>query len=120
VCDIRSSKLPDPDILGNGGSFFKNPLVSLEHYEALKNDYPGIVAYVAGNETYKLAAGWLIDRAGWKGFRKGDAGVHQRQALVLVNHGNASGRNILELSEEIKNSVFKTFNVKLEREINVI
>ena len=120
VCNIRSRKLPDPSVLGNGGSFFKNPVVSIEHFEALKKEYPGIVAYATGNNTYKLAAGWLIEKAGWKGFRRGDAGVHHQQALVLVNHGNASGQSILGLSEEIRESVLEKFNVKLEREINVI
>jgi UDP-N-acetylmuramate dehydrogenase len=120
VCNIRSRKLPDPSILGNGGSFFKNPVVGFEHFEALKKDNPGIVAYDAGNNNYKLAAAWLIERSGWKGFRRGDAGVHQHQALVLVNYGNASGINIIELSKEIEDSVFEKFDVRLEREINVI
>jgi UDP-N-acetylmuramate dehydrogenase len=86
----------------------------------LKKEFPGIVSYPQDEKNYKLAAGWLIEQAGWKGYRKGDAGVHQHQALVLVNYGNASGKDIIELSEEIRDSVLRRFNVSLEREINVI
>lgn len=120
VINIRSRKLPDPARLGNGGSFFKNPVISQQQHEILKTEFPGIVSYPQEDNKCKLAAGWLIEQAGWKGYRKGDAGVHRQQALVLVNYGNASGNDILELSEEIRDSVMRRFNVSLEREVNVI
>jgi len=120
VCNIRSRKLPDPDELGNGGSFFKNPVVSNERYDSLVKEFPDIASYPQGEMQHKLAAGWLIEKAGWKGYRKGDAGVHGEQALVLVNYGKAGGKDILNLSEEIRNSVFELFQVDLEREINVV
>jgi UDP-N-acetylmuramate dehydrogenase len=120
VINIRTSKLPDPHKIGNTGSFFKNPSVERSKYEALKRDFPAIVAYDNPDGTVKLAAGWLIEQCGWKGYRKGDAGVHQHQALVLVNYGNASGKEIYTLSEEILQSVIKRFGVQLEREVNII
>ncbi len=120
VCNIRSRKLPDPKTLGNGGSFFKNPVISKVQYDVLKRKYPDLVSFPHDELHQKLAAGWLIEHAGWKGHRRGDAGVHQQQALVLVNYGNANGHDILDLSEEIQHSVFKMFDVTLEREINVI
>lgn len=121
VCNIRSSKLPNPVLLGNSGSFFKNPVVPNAVYEKLKAEFPDIVAYPAGNDGYtKLAAGWLIEKAGWKGFRRGDAAVHEKQALVLVNHGKASGKEIEALATEIKESIKRTFAVNLEEEINLI
>ncbi len=119
VCRIRRSKLPDPEKLGNAGSFFKNPLVSEKDYRALKNEYPQIVAYPTA-QGMKLAAGWLIEQAGWKGYRKGDAGVHDKQALVLVNHGNASGKEILNLADHIRASVKQRFGVPLQPEVNII
>lgn len=120
VCNIRSRKLPDPEELGNGGSFFKNPMISNDKYHMLNKDFPAIVSFPQGDTHHKLAAGWLIEQCGWKGYRKGDAGVHQNQALVLVNYGTASGQEILDLSFEIQKSVDEMFGVKLEREINVI
>jgi UDP-N-acetylmuramate dehydrogenase len=120
VINIRRAKLPDPAVIGNAGSFFKNPSVSPEKYEALKNKFETIVAYKNPGETYKLAAGWLIEQCGWKGFRRGDAGCHQKQALVLVNYGNASGAEIFQLSEEILQTVKNKFGIDLEREVNVI
>ncbi len=120
VIAIRSSKLPNPREIGNSGSFFKNPVVTSEQAEELKKAYPDIVAYPVSDTEVKLAAGWLIEKAGWKGYRKGDAGVHQKQALVLVNYGNASGREIVALSKEIQASVFHTFGVPLEAEVNII
>lgn len=120
VIRIRETKLPDPALLGNAGSFFKNPIVAASLAEDLLDDHPAMVHYPAGEGKIKLAAGWLIDQCGWKGFRRGDAGVHEKQALVIVNHGNASGREIYELSEEIKQSVQAKFGVSLEREVNVI
>ncbi|MDP9230793.1 MAG: UDP-N-acetylmuramate dehydrogenase [Bacteroidota bacterium] len=120
VINIRSSKLPDPSIIGNAGSFFKNPEVSNEKFEKLKTQFLNIVGYKNINDTVKLAAAWLIEQCGWKGYRRGDAGVHPKQALVLVNYDNASGSDIYDLSEEILQSVKEKFGVVLEREVNVI
>ena len=117
VMEIRNSKLPDVKKIGNAGSFFKNPVVDAKVVEGIQNNYANVPVYQAENNLKKLAAGWLIEQAGWKGKREGDAGVHDNQALVLVNHGNASGRQIFQLSEKIKQSVFKKFGVELEREV---
>ncbi len=120
VINIRRSKLPDPAVTGNAGSFFKNPVVENIQFEQLKENFPAIVGYDLQNGKTKLAAGWLIEQCGWKGYRKGDAGCHSRQALVLVNYGNASGREIYALSEEIIVSVQQKFGVTLQREVNII
>lgn len=121
VVSIRRSKLPDPEIIGNAGSFFKNPVVSAVQAEKLKREYPNVSMYPTTNVSQvKLSAGWLIDQCGWKSARRGDAGVHELHALVLVNHGNASGRELFDLSEEIRQSVFGRFGVDLEREVEVI
>lgn len=120
VCNIRRSKLPDPKVLGNSGSFFKNPIVPNSQFEKLVVEFPDVVAYPADEGHTKLAAGWLIEKAGWKGYRRGDAGVHDKQALVLVNHGNATGKEIETLSNDIKDSIKRTFAVDLEEEINLI
>lgn len=119
VIRIRSSKLPDPAVIGNAGSFFKNPVVSSSQYWDLKTHHPSIAAYASDN-GYKLAAGWLIEQCGWKGFRRGDAGCHEKQALVLVNHGTATGDEIWQLSQDILDSVKEKFGVELEREVNII
>lgn len=119
VIHIRRTKLPDPAEIGNAGSFFKNPTVSPAQFDVLKASFPDIVGYHRP-VGIKLAAGWLIEQCGWKGYRKGDAGCHARQALVLVNYGHASGREIYDLSEEILQSVKTKFGVELEREVNII
>lgn len=121
VIEIRQSKLPDPKDIGNSGSFFKNPTVSSAEALRLTTEYPGIPHYpVEGSTDVKFPAGWFIEKAGWKGFRKGDAGVHAKQALVLVNYGKASGGEILALSEEIKKSIKDKFGVSLETEVNIL
>ena len=119
VIAIRQSKLPDPKKIGNSGSFFKNPIVDKSSYDIIKSSFPDVVAYPAGKGFMKLAAGWLIEYAGWKGKTFGNYGVHKNQALVLVNYGGASGKEIYDLSEEILNSIKEKFRVKLEREVNI-
>jgi UDP-N-acetylmuramate dehydrogenase len=120
VINIRNSKLPDPEKIANTGSFFKNPEVPATKYEELKLNFPDIIAYPLAKGTVKLAAGWMIEQCGWRGYRKGDAGCHAKQALVLVNYGNATGKEIYDLSEEILQSVNEKFGVMLEREVNII
>lgn len=120
VINIRSSKLPNPKEIGNAGSFFKNPEVSTNTYHKLKTEFPNLVAYPLENSNYKLAAGWLIEQSGLKGFREGDAGVHKLQALVLVNYGHATGNQIYELSTHVLQTVRAKFGVDLEREVNII
>lgn len=120
VMDIRKSKLPDPEKIGNAGSFFKNPEVPKEQYLELKNRYSDIVAYPVENGNYKLAAGWMIEHCGLKGYEYKGAAVHDKQALVLVNKNNARGKDILELAKIIIQIVFDKFAVKLEPEVNII
>jgi len=119
VIHIRSAKLPDPAQIGNAGSFFKNPVIPNDRFAALQVQFPGIIGYPSHDAT-KLAAGWLIEQCGWKGYRRGDAGCHVLQALVLVNYGHATGREIYDLSEEILRSVQQKFGVTLEREVNIV
>jgi UDP-N-acetylmuramate dehydrogenase len=120
IIEIRKSKLPEVSELGNAGSFFKNPEVDAVLADKLKNEYEDLPLYPAKNEKVKLAAGWLIEKAGWKGVREGEVGVHEKQALVLVNYGSATGHQIFNFSEKIKQSVYKKFGVLLEREVNCI
>lgn len=120
ICAIRSEKLPDPAVLGNAGSFFKNPLVPAVLAGRLRAEYADLVAYPQADGQVKLAAGWLIEKAGWKGFRDGDAGVHRLQALVLVNYGNATGQQLLALAQRIQADIAERFGVSLEIEPNVL
>jgi UDP-N-acetylmuramate dehydrogenase len=120
VINIRSRKLPDPATLGNAGSFFKNPVVTAQKADEIKNNYPLVPVYDDPEGGKKLAAGWLVEQCGWKGKRIGDAGVHEKQALVLVNYGNAKGIDIFNLSEMIRKSVSEKFGVDLQREVEVI
>ncbi|MCK9799646.1 UDP-N-acetylmuramate dehydrogenase [Pseudomonas sp. MAFF 302030] len=118
ICAIRSEKLPDPAVLGNAGSFFKNPLVPASLAAQIKQTHPGLVAYPQADGQVKLAAGWLIEQAGWKGFREADAGVHRLQSLVLVNYGAATGLQLLHLAQRIQQDIAERFNVQLEMEPN--
>ena len=120
IINIRSSKLPNPAEIGNAGSFFKNPEIDAVTFQKLKNTHPSIVGYSVASGMVKLAAGWLIEQCGWKGYRKGDAGCYSKQALVLVNYGHAKGNEIYNLSGEIIQSVQNKFGVLLEREVNII
>ena len=120
VIKIRQSKLPDPAQLGNSGSFFKNPVISFQKFEALKEKFPEIPSYHLSDTEIKVPAGWLIDKAGFKGYREGDAGVHKNQALVLVNYGNASGKDLLLLAEKIQKAISNKFDIDLEAEVNII
>lgn len=122
VSSIRTEKLPDPATIGNAGSFFKNPIVTVQHLGQLQASFPNMdfVYYPAGAQHVKIAGGWLIEQCGWKGKQIGDTGTWKNQALVLVNHKNASGSAIYALSEQIINDVKDTFGITLEREVNVI
>ncbi len=120
VISIRQQKLPDPAILGNSGSFFKNPVVSKESFEKLQQSYPDIPSYKVDENEIKIPAAWLIDFCGFKGLRQGDAGVHEHQALVLVNYGNATGAEILKLSQQIQETVKNTFGIAIVPEVNVL
>jgi UDP-N-acetylmuramate dehydrogenase len=119
VIRIRSSKLPNPKEIGNAGSFFKNPTVPLALYEALLEENPAMPSYKVSETMVKIPAGWLIEQCGWKGFREGDAGVHSKQALVLVNYGQASGDQLWQLSGRVVDAVQKRFGIELEREVQV-
>lgn len=120
VIAIRQSKLPDPNEIGNSGSFFKNPIVATNQFEKLKKKHKDMPAYELPTGGYKLAAGWLIENTGWKGYTEGNYGVHKKQALVLVNYGGANGLEIYDLSERIVISVEQKFGVRLEREVNIL
>lgn len=120
VIAIRQSKLPDPAVLGNGGSFFKNPVISIEHFNKLQEEYPSMPFYQVSEKFIKVPAGWLIETTGFKGKRFGDAGVHDKQALVLVNHGNATGLEIFQLAQRIQETIKERFDIALEIEVNII
>ncbi|WP_327018170.1 UDP-N-acetylmuramate dehydrogenase [Croceibacter atlanticus] len=119
VIAIRSSKLPNPNVLGNSGSFFKNPIIPINTFKTLKANHEHLPSYPVSEEFVKVPAGWLIDQSGLKGFREGDAGVHKNQALVLVNYGNASGQDILNLAKKVQDIVYQKFSIRLEPEVNI-
>lgn len=121
VCAVRRSKLPDPAVLGNAGSFFRNPVVSRSHFQRLQQRWPNLPAYATDDpQQLKLPAAFLIEQAGWKGKRQGDAGMHTQQALVLVNHGNASGQQLLALAQAVADSVEQLTGIRLEPEVNIV
>lgn len=120
VIAIRQSKLPDPNKIGNSGSFFKNPVISKTHFELLLKQYPDIPSYIISDVEIKVPAGWLIEKSGFKGKRFGEFGVHEKQALVLVNYGNASGKDIYKLAQDIQQTIRENFSIDLEIEVNII
>lgn len=120
VIAIRKSKLPNPSELGNAGSFFKNPVVAKSIYEKIKQSYVDVPSYPINEFELKIPAGWLIETAGWKGKRIGDCGVHTKQALVLVNYGNATGKEVFDLSQKIIDDIYQKFQIQLEREVNIL
>ncbi|QQS38282.1 MAG: UDP-N-acetylmuramate dehydrogenase [Ignavibacteriales bacterium] len=119
ISQIRRNKLPDPQQLGNAGSFFKNPEITLHQFELLRSTFPEMPAYQSGTKI-KIPAGWLIEKAGLKGFRVGDAGTHSSQALVIVNYGNASGKELVSFADRIRTEVYNKFDIWLEAEVNII
>jgi UDP-N-acetylmuramate dehydrogenase len=120
VIAIRQSKLPDPKELGNSGSFFKNPVISKSQFEKVQKNFPEVKFFEVSPSEVKVPAGWLIEHAGLKGYRKDNAGVHKNQALVLVNYGNATGQEILDLSRYVQKTVFDKYGIAIEAEVNVI
>lgn len=120
VINIRESKLPNPKEIGNSGSFFKNPVIYTTYFEVLEKEYPKIPHYPISDKFVKIPAGWLVEQCGFKGKRFGDAGVHKNQALVLVNYGNATGKEIFELAQKILKSIKGKFNIDLEVEVNIV
>jgi UDP-N-acetylmuramate dehydrogenase len=119
IAKIRYDKLPNPTLIGNAGSFFHNPEIDKDQFLALKKEHSDVPGFTTPNDKVKVPAGWLIEKCGWKGKRINDAGVHEKQALVLVNYGNATGSDILSLAYEIKISVLKTFGIELTEEVNI-
>ena len=120
VSEVRRTKIPDPAELGNCGSFFKNCVIDGPSFDTLKADYPDIPGYPDSNGQIKIPAGWLIEKAGWKGKRVGDAGVYEKHAIILVNYGTATGKDIYDLSENIVRGVAETFGIRLEKEVNLV
>jgi UDP-N-acetylmuramate dehydrogenase len=120
VVHIRQTKLPDPATTGNAGSFFKNPVLSLREYQKIVKDFPAMPGYEQPDGQVKVAAGWLIEQCGWKGRKMGAVGVHDKQALVLVNHGGGTGAEVLQLAQQITDSVQEKFGISLEPEVNVV
>lgn len=120
VVNIRKQKLPDPEIIGNAGSFFKNPIISKEKFSNLKDKYPDMPEYVVTENESKIPAAYLIEKCGWKGYRNGDAGVHAYQPLVLVNYGNANGDEIIALARKIQESVYEKFDIHIHMEVNIV
>jgi UDP-N-acetylmuramate dehydrogenase len=120
VISIRESKLPNPKEIGNSGSFFKNPVISKKQFEVLLQNFPDAPSYVVSDDEIKIPAGWLIEKAGFKGKRFGDSSVHKNQALVLVNYGDAKGYDILKLSKLIQKTVLRIFNIAIEAEVNIL
>ena len=120
VINIRNRKLPNPKVLGNSGSFFKNPVIETNKFKLLKKEFPEMVGYTISNSQTKIAAGWLIDNAGLKGYRKADAGVHKNQALVLVNYGNASGTEIINLAKKIQQKVKDKYGISIDPEVSIL
>lgn len=120
ICKIRKSKLPDPQLLGNAGSFFKNPEVTTDIYFKLKEKFPDLNGYKISDDTFKIPAAWLIEKGGFKGKRFGNAGVHEKQALVIVNYGDALPHQVVELKEKIKSEIFQTFKINLIEEVIII
>jgi UDP-N-acetylmuramate dehydrogenase len=120
VSEIRVSKLPDPSTIGNAGSFFKNPILDLKSFKKLESDFPDVVSYAVGEDRFKIAAGWLIEQCGFKGMIAGQTGTWKNQALVLVNHGSATGVEVYSFSERIINTVEEKFGIRLDREVNIL
>ena len=120
VIKIRNRKLPNPKVLGNSGSFFKNPVIETSEFNVLKKEFPEMIGYTISNSQTKVAAGWLIDNAGLKGYRKADAGVHKNQALVLVNYGNATGTEIIKLAKEIQQKIKAQYGIIIEPEVSIL
>lgn len=120
VMEIRAEKLPFYSQLGNSGSFFKNPIIPLDQFKVLREKYPNLPAYPINEELIKVPAGWLIDQAGWKGRKQGSVGTYQKQALVIVNHGGATGKEVLAFSQEIQADVYERYQIQLEREVRLV
>jgi UDP-N-acetylmuramate dehydrogenase len=119
IIEIRNAKLPDPKVTGNAGSFFMNPIVDIDKFNELNEKYPGMPYYKVTESSYKIPAGWMIEQCGWKGKRLGNAGVHDKQALVLINCGGASGQDIIKLCETIRHDVFMKFGIEINPEVNI-